>query len=51
MASILVWDLDKEQPMSTIQTSADSAISALVSSCHAFLTNQNIVSISQIQTW
>ncbi|GJN40435.1 hypothetical protein PR202_gb29646 [Eleusine coracana subsp. coracana] len=29
MASILVWDLDKEQLTSTIQSSADSAISAL----------------------
>ncbi|XP_039797194.1 regulatory-associated protein of TOR 1-like isoform X2 [Panicum virgatum] len=30
MSSILVWDLDKEQLLSTIQSSADSAISALL---------------------
>jgi regulator-associated protein of mTOR len=29
----LVWDLDKEQLLSTIQSTADSAISSLVSSC------------------
>jgi len=33
MSSILVWDLDEEQLLSTIQSSADSAISALVNSC------------------
>ncbi|KAK3119564.1 hypothetical protein QOZ80_9AG0672290 [Eleusine coracana subsp. coracana] len=32
MASILVWDLDKEQLTSTIQSSADSAVSALSTS-------------------
>ncbi|PUZ43415.1 hypothetical protein GQ55_8G007600 [Panicum hallii var. hallii] len=32
MSSILVWDLDKEQLLSTIQSSADSAISALSAS-------------------
>ncbi|TVU27393.1 hypothetical protein EJB05_30002, partial [Eragrostis curvula] len=32
MASILVWDLDKEQLLSTIQSSANSAISALSAS-------------------
>lgn len=31
MSSILVWDLDKEQ-VNTIQSTADSGISALVSS-------------------
>jgi regulator-associated protein of mTOR len=36
MSSILVWDLDKEQLLSTIQSSGDSAISSLVSFyCHA----------------
>ncbi|KAL6905760.1 hypothetical protein ACP4OV_003361 [Aristida adscensionis] len=34
MSSILVWDLDKEQLQSTIQLSADSAVSALVRSGH-----------------
>ncbi|CAL4897253.1 unnamed protein product [Urochloa decumbens] len=32
MSSILIWDLDKEQLLSTIQSSADSAISALSAS-------------------
>ncbi|PNT65576.1 regulatory-associated protein of TOR 2 isoform X2 [Brachypodium distachyon] len=32
MSSILVWDLDKEQLLSTIQSSADSGISALSAS-------------------
>jgi regulator-associated protein of mTOR len=32
MSSIFVWDLDKEQLLHTIQSSADSGISALVSS-------------------
>lgn len=32
MSSILVWDLDKEQLVNTIQSTADSGISALVSS-------------------
>ncbi|XP_039798112.1 regulatory-associated protein of TOR 1-like isoform X2 [Panicum virgatum] len=32
MSSILVWDLDKEQLLSTIQSSGDSAISALSAS-------------------
>ncbi|XP_062204192.1 regulatory-associated protein of TOR 1 isoform X2 [Phragmites australis] len=32
MSSILVWDLDKEQLLSTIQSSTDSAISALSAS-------------------
>ncbi|KAL6653350.1 hypothetical protein ACP70R_008928 [Stipagrostis hirtigluma subsp. patula] len=32
MSSILVWDLDKEQLLSTIQSSADRAISALSAS-------------------
>ena len=42
MSSILVWDLEKEQLLSTIESPAGSAISALVSSCQL---NQKICSI------
>ena len=42
MSSILVWDLEKEQLLSTIESPADSAISAPVSSCQL---NQKICSI------
>lgn len=37
MSSILVWDLDKEQLLNTIHSTADSGISALVSSCYCHI--------------